>query len=52
MVQDDPVPKPEAVGVDEDAASIANCIARNEAAVRRVVEMNEERRAKGPRVLL
>ena len=36
--------------MDEDAAAIANRIARNEAAVRRVVEMNEERRAKGPRV--
>ena len=50
IVHDDPVPKPEAVGVDEDAAAIANRIARNEAAVRRVTEMNEERRAKGPRV--
>ena len=42
--------KPEAVGVDEDAAAIANRIARNDAAVRRVAEMNEERRANGPRV--
>ena len=50
IVHDDFVPKPEAVGVDEDAAAIANRIARNEAAVRRVAEMNEERRAKGPRV--
>ena len=50
IIHDDPVPKPEAVGVDEDAAAIANRIARNEAAVRRVAEMNEERRAKGPRV--
>ena len=50
IVHDDPVPKPEAVGVDEDAAAIANRIARNDAAVRRVTEMNEERRAKGPRV--
>ena len=41
---------PEAVGVDEDAAAIANRIARNDAAVRRVAELNEERRAKGPRV--
>ena len=36
--------------MDEDAAAITNRIARNEAAVRRVAEMNEERRAKGPRV--
>ena len=50
VVHDDPVPKPEAVGVDEDAVAIANRIARNETAVRRVTEMNEERRAKGPRV--
>ena len=50
IVHDDPVPKPEAVGVDEDAAAIANRIARNEAAVRRITEMNEESRAKGPRV--
>ena len=50
MVLDDPVPKPEAVGVDEDAVAIANRIARNETAVRKVTEMNEERRAKGPRV--
>ena len=50
VVHDDPVPKPEVVGVDEDAAAIANRIARNDAAVRRVTEMNEERRAKGPRV--
>ena len=50
VVRNDPVPKPEAVGMDEDAAAIANRIARNEAAVRRVAEMNEERRIKGPRV--
>ena len=50
VVHDDPVPKAEAVGVDEDASAIANRIARNDAAVRRVAEMNEERRAKGPRV--
>ena len=34
IVHDDPVPKPEAVGVDEDAAAVANRIARNDAAVR------------------
>ena len=50
VVHDDPVPKPEAVGVYEDAAAIVNRTARNEAAVRRVTEMNEERRAKDPRV--
>ena len=50
VVHDDPVPKPEVVGVDEDAAAIANRIARKDAAVRRVTEMNEEHRAKGPRV--
>ena len=49
VVHDDPVPKPEPVGVDEDAVAIANRLARNEAAVRRVTEMNEERRVKGPR---
>ena len=38
------------MGIDEDAAAIANRIARNEAAARRVAEINEERRAKGPRV--
>ena len=36
--------------MDTDAAAIANRIARKEAAVRRVAEMNEECRAKGPRV--
>ena len=50
VVHDDPAPKPEVVGVDEDAAAIASRIARNDAAVRKVTEMNEERRAKGPRV--
>ena len=50
VVHDDPIPKPEAVGIDEDAVAIANRIARNDAAARRVAEMNEERRAKGPRV--
>ena len=38
------------MGPDEDAAAIANRIARNEAAARRKSEMNEERRAKGRRV--
>ena len=38
------------MGPDEDAAATANGIARNEAAARRVAEMMEERRAKGPRV--
>ena len=50
VVHDDPVPKPEAVEADEDAVAIANRIARKDAAARRVAEMNEERRAKGPRV--
>ena len=50
VVHDDPVLKPEAVGIDEDAAAIANRIARNDAAARRVAEMNEERRAKVRRV--
>ena len=50
IVHNDPVPKLEAVGLDADAAAIANRIARNEAAARRKAEMNEERRAKGPRV--
>ena len=51
VVHNDPVPKPEAVGMDEDAAAIASRIARNDAAVQRVAEMNEERKcAKGPRV--
>ena len=50
VVHDDRIPKPEAVGIDEDAVAIANHIARNYAAARRVAEMNEERRAKGPRV--
>ena len=48
IVHDDPAPKPEAVGIDEDAAAIVNRIARNDAAAPRVEEMNEERRAKGP----
>ena len=52
VVHDDPAPKPEVVGVDEDAAAIANRFARNDAAVRRVTEMNEERRAKYPRSVL
>ena len=50
VVHDDPIPKPEAVGLDEDAVAIANRIAKNEAAVRRVEEMNDERRARVPRV--
>ena len=50
VVHDDHVPKPDNVGIDEDAVAIANRIARNDAAARRVAEMNEERRAKGPRV--
>ena len=50
IIQDDRAPKPEAVGTTEDAASTANRIARDEAAVRRVEEINEERGAKSPRV--
>ena len=50
IVHDDPVSKPEVVGPNEDAAVTANCIARDKAAARRVVEMNEERWVKGPRV--
>ena len=50
IVHDDPGPKLEAVGIDEDAAAIANRIARNDAAARRVAEMNEKRRAKSPGV--
>ena len=50
VVHDNSIPKPEAVGIDEDAVAIANRISRNAAAARRVAEMNEERRAKGPRV--
>ena len=34
VVHDDPVPKPEAGGIDEDAAAIANRINRNDAAAR------------------
>ena len=49
-VCDDPAPKPEAIGPSEDAAAAANLIARDVAAVRRIDEINEERRAKGPRI--
>ena len=42
VVHDDPVLKLEAVGIDEEAAAIANRIARNDAAVGRVADMNEE----------
>ena len=50
VVHDDPVPKPEAVGIDEGAVAIANCIVRNDATARRAAEMYEERRVKCPRV--
>ena len=50
IVHNDPAPKPEAVGIDEDAAVIAHRIARYDVAARRVAEMNEECRAKVSRV--
>ena len=48
VVHNDPAPKPEVVGADEDAAAIASRIARNDAAVRKVTEMKEERGRKVP----
>ena len=48
IVHDDPVPNPKIVGPNEDAAATANRIARDKAAARRRVELNEEKRAQGP----
>ena len=50
MVHDDRDRKPEAVGTSEDATATVNHLARDAAAVRRVDEINEERRSKGPRI--
>ena len=49
IVHDNPAPKPEAAGTTQGASTTANRIARDEAAVRRVEDLNEERRDKGPR---
>ena len=47
---DEPYPKPEAPGIDENAADIANRNLRVAAANRRIDEYNQERRRKGPRI--
>ena len=46
VVHDDPAPKPKAVGTCEDASATANRLAPDAAAVRRVDDINEERKAK------
>ena len=47
---DEPYPKPEAPGIDENAADVANRTLRIAAANRRIDEYNQERRRKGPRI--
>ena len=47
---DEPYPKPEAPGIDENAADIAIRNLRIAAANRRIDEYNQERRSKGPRI--
>ena len=49
-VIDDPPPKPEAVGPAEDAGDANSRVLRDQAAVRRITELNVERRRKGPRI--
>ena len=49
-VIDDPPPKPEAVGPAEDAGDANARVLRDQAAVRRITELNVERRRKGPRI--
>ena len=49
-VIDDPPPKPEAVGNAEDAGEANARALRDQAAVRRITELNVERRRKGPRI--
>ena len=43
-------PKPEAVGPGEDAGEANARVIRDQAAVRRVTELNVEHRRKGPRI--
>ena len=47
---DEPYPKPEAPGIDENAADVANRTLRIAAANRRIDEYNQERRRKAPRI--
>ena len=47
---DEPYPSPEAPGIDEIAANVANRTLRIAAANRRIDEYNQERRRKGPRI--
>ena len=47
---DEPYPKPEAPGIDENAADIDNRNLRVAAANRRIDEYNQERRRRGPRI--
>ena len=47
---DEPYPKPEAPGIDENAADIANRTLRVAAANRRIDEYNQESRRNGPRI--
>ena len=47
---DDLPPKPEAVGHAEEAGEANARVLRDQAAVRRVTELNVERRRKGPRI--
>ena len=47
---DEPYPKPEDPGIDENAADVASRTLRIAAANRRIDEYNEERRRKGPHI--
>ena len=47
---EEPYPKPEAPGLDENGANIASRTPLNAAANRRIDEYNEERRRKGPHI--
>ena len=49
-VIDDPPPKPEVVSPEEDAGYANARVLRDQAAVRRITELNVERRRKGPRI--
>ena len=47
---DEPPPRAEAVGATEDAGEANARVLRDQAAVRRINELNIERRRKGPRI--
>ena len=49
-MNDDPPPKPELPVSGENAEAEAGLIARNNAAIRKVQEANDERRKKSPKI--